>query len=1385
MHRQIIIGALLACTLVPAVAAAQDDPWAVKRSGFDPRVVAKYKAMLNRRPTDSHAFKRLVKLYRQHRSMGQLIGEYQSLARAKPASYAYQLILGHLNRRAGSYKPAVNHYRKAAKLRPKNPVPHAALGGIHARLNEGKQATEAYNKALELTRQRRGRASKKRQMRYLKRLAQIAVNNRQNKEASKYYKQLLALAPKNMRLRLEMARAMALGGMGQEALKHLTVVLKSTGDSARKAQLYKEIGDVHHKLEDVKSAVATYRKAMALTIRGHWLRRELTERIIQIYREKEMLGKLIAEYEKRWKVRGQFEWEVLGRLYQEVGNETRALAAYRAALKKAPYAVRTRLALISLLDRSGKPEEVLEEYRKLARYAPGEPRYRLKLAKKLYEVGKHKEAVATLDRLGRAFPGDASVHSILRDLYNGWGYYKRAKAEAHNLVRIEPKDPDYLIALGEQFYTEGKKRKALAVWKRLLRVIPVRHKAYAKLAEVYAQHKMDQQAIALFRKAIKLSPKTIDYHQGLAHLFESKRMHGDAVKSWEAVMKLAKAAKNRRVLRKSRRKLIDVMRRAYSLRGRIRLVAIRFKGPSPDLDDGFFLALGYLKLNDLKSATRIYQRVVELWPNNIEAMGDLVKVYVTQRKLKQAVALLRVLAVKDKAGQRDHYLKISNLLLYLGKDAEALAYANRAKDPKNPRSFEKMGRVFEMKGDYKRARMEYEKAIKLSKQLTRRPLISSLFALARLESREGRPNKAEELYRKVIVKASNPDQIDKAFDLVVNISSYLGTMTVLEKEISPLAVTSTNAKAYRKLLVRIYKRRVPVLIDQARRGDAATRAAARKELARIGARGLSPLLEELAVATGTAMIRYLGYLGNPNAVNPLLRIAEKKHEKVITIYAQRRSRSSRRYRYRYRRRRYGYPRWNISQAGTGTIGRRVQATVALGRISSPRASEGLIRLLDNKETRLRDAASWALSRVARRSEKGTRQKVSRTMFLGLGDSDSTVQMMSCAGLAMLRDPALRPVLEEVMKDDRRHTRVRAACAWGLGVQGDKRSVPALVEVLQGGDGELQRCAAWSLGALGDAAAVDPLVRSLWTKRDRVRRAILWALGRITARAGPLKGARVPDVVLKNNRLDADDFLRRLTTSLDDLGGAARAKNMVRVIEARGEAIARGVRVALGRHRDVVLRVLRDLDAGGDRVSLGPLTSGRGLLSAPEQARLDRAVEKACATLEPALGRLRGHRDPLVRTRSLAVLTRLARPGLEAHLRRALKDASWSVRVGALGAATRAHRSKTITTAQALTLVKPSLKSAHWREREAAARTLADLGHRSVVPALAVAAKDSNAFVREASMAGLGRTGGARAVALLRSARKDDVLEVRQAACRALVRLRAPGSGTCGAMDKGR
>ena len=1359
---------LLVCALPLGPALAQD-PWAVRRSSFDPRVVARYKAILARKPNDRGALNKLARLYRKHRSLDALIKELKAAARKHPGSYARLLVLGHLERRAGRAEQAIRYYTRAAAARSKSPVPQAAVGAVLARQGRRKEAEAAYARALALAK------STSQNKRYLRALARLALVGRDMAAAGRYYQRLLALAPSNVKLRLELARALAGAGQHEKALGHYAKALKRTADSARRAQLLKELGTLQGKLGRVKQAVATFRKAMALTAPGHWLRRDITERMIDIYRKREELKSLITEFERRWKRRGPFQWEVLGRLYAETGDEAKAKAAYRAALKRTPYAVQTRLRLIALLDRSGLTDEVVAEYRKLARYAPGEPRYQIDLARRLHAAGKHAEAVAMLQRCERRFPRDPSVRSVLRDLYNSWGYYKRAKKAAVALVRIEPRDPTHVIALGEQYYTEGKHKKAIAVWKRLLRIIPRRHLAMARLAAVYAAHKLDRQAIALYRKAIKLSPKTINYRRSLARLLESKRMYGDALRQWDQVLQLAKAAGKGVTQKEARTRAIAVLRRSYSLRRRIRQLRSQFEGPNPDPDTGLFLAEGYHKMGQLRRTTEVYQRMVKIWPEHEEALLALERVYRQQRMLKRAVEVLKrmvALQLKRKRNPREYYLRISELLVQMGRDKDARAYANKAEDPNDPRSIENVGRLCERQGDYAGARKHYARAIKLSPHH-----FPAHFSLARLHSRAGRPAEAEKLYRAVLRKATNPNMVERAFARALPIASYRGTLVALEKELLPLAATSTQAKVYRRLLVRIYRRQLPLLIDQVRRGDARRRQQARQELRRIGQRGLSPLLEELtqARAAKIELVRFLGYLGNPNAVAPLLRIAEKKHDRVINIRGRRYRRGMRRWRRPF------YPRSRLPWLkASWQVDLQVEATVALGRVAHPRAVAGLIRLLDGPEPAVRDAAAWALSRVAAATHGAAKgataaRTIRQALFNSLGDSDSTVQMMACVGLASLGQPNLRPVLEEVMQDQRRHARVRAACAWGLGLLGDARSVDPLVRLLSAGDGEAQRCAAWSLGMLADKRAVGALVRALWTKRNRVRDAILWSLARVTSGGQPVDQQRtLPDVLLKSTRMDAEDFLRRLTAAVETRRGA-HARAMIAVIEVHGAAIGAGIKAALGRHRDVVLRVLRDLDSDPRSLTLGRLTAGRRLLSVKHRERLDRAVRGACAATAAPLGKLRAHRDPLVRKLALSVLSKLAPPRLAGQLRRGLADRAWTVRVQALDAVALAHRQGHLARRVALALALPRLqRRRHWRERESAVRALSVVGGAAVEPALVRACDDGNGFVREAAVLSLGRAAGPHSLAALRRALADSVPGVRLAAAEALVQRRAAG-----------
>src|SRR5512137_1798158 len=101
MRRTLLFIGLLASVIAP-VSSARADDWEVQRSEFDPRIVARYKAMLSRSPNDGYALGKLLALYKKHKSVAALIAEYRAQAKASPGAFSFQLILGHLYRRSGS-----------------------------------------------------------------------------------------------------------------------------------------------------------------------------------------------------------------------------------------------------------------------------------------------------------------------------------------------------------------------------------------------------------------------------------------------------------------------------------------------------------------------------------------------------------------------------------------------------------------------------------------------------------------------------------------------------------------------------------------------------------------------------------------------------------------------------------------------------------------------------------------------------------------------------------------------------------------------------------------------------------------------------------------------------------------------------------------------------------------------------------------------------------------------------------------------------------------------------------------------------------------------------------------------------------------------------------
>src|SRR5215831_14534781 len=430
MRRAALCMLLLLGPSARALAQAPDD-WEVKRSPFDARVVARYEAALDRDPDDALALRKLTELYKKHRTLDELLKKFK----AKQSWQGRAVYADLLAQQLGKTAEAIAVLKAAP---PGQAAIDARLGALERKAGHEQEARAAYERALAETRSAPARKP------LLRVLADIAVAARDFAAARKYYDELTALEPQDLRLRLEFAEALDRHGEPKarviEELERAEKIVEKQGNPQLRAEVLGRIGETQEAAGQDDRAVATYKKALALLSREHYMRRELTDKIIGVYRRRDDLRGLAAQYEKEWTQKGFFEWDTLARLYEELGALDKAEAAFRRAIAEKPSALEARTRFIALLDRLGRDDEALREYEKLIALAPSEPRFQIALAERLLRRGEKKRGLELLGRMRARFAGDSSVHAALADLYERYGEADLALKEAERLVALEPDD---------------------------------------------------------------------------------------------------------------------------------------------------------------------------------------------------------------------------------------------------------------------------------------------------------------------------------------------------------------------------------------------------------------------------------------------------------------------------------------------------------------------------------------------------------------------------------------------------------------------------------------------------------------------------------------------------------------------------------------------------------------------------------------------------------------------------------------------------------------------------------------------------------------------------------------------------------------------------------
>jgi len=444
MRRLLLFAAL---AFAPTIASAQPNDWGVTRDPFDPAVINRFKAILRSNPHDPGALANLMKMYRQFRTVELLKDEYQKALDKSPDDWATLVVMGRLQHTTGDDARALDTWTKAVGKKDDDAQTWLYIGEMLKQTGKNKEARGAYDKALAHA------TAKDMKKKALRALADLALATGDNESANNYFKQFLDLDPNNAQLWVERGDAMLAAGKRDIALESYAAAEKLLGsDPAKRVEVVNRRGQALEGMGKEDDAVAEYRRAIKLAPKGYYLEVELTGRIIDIYRRKQALPQLLAQYEKEWPEgsRGHFEWSTLGKLYEETGAQDKAIAALKKAVAKSPWEIDTQRRLIQLLRNSGRDDEVLAQYEAVVRVAPGEQRFQLELAETYWGRGQEKKALEVLNRLEARFPSDAGVMSAIADLYQRWGKEDLAIAEYERLAKLEPDDPSHLVTLGEQ-----------------------------------------------------------------------------------------------------------------------------------------------------------------------------------------------------------------------------------------------------------------------------------------------------------------------------------------------------------------------------------------------------------------------------------------------------------------------------------------------------------------------------------------------------------------------------------------------------------------------------------------------------------------------------------------------------------------------------------------------------------------------------------------------------------------------------------------------------------------------------------------------------------------------------------------------------------------------
>jgi tetratricopeptide (TPR) repeat protein len=1302
-------------------------------------LIQRYARVVLSQPGAAFPLQRLAQLYRDRDgNIGALIKDFETrAAQAGPEQYAAGVALAGLYKIDGRSQDAVSAYERAIAVKGDDAAAILALAHLHEERGEMAPARAGYERALTL---QTAQADKEQTLRTL---MGLALDEKDWDAAKKVHRELLKLEPTSLFVRAELGRELfSRGEYARAEDEFKEVVAAAAGDNRALAPALKELGRTQAKAHENAAALATLKKALAVSGAETALRAEIYEIVTEIYRADQQLPVLVKELEDEHPT-DFARLALLGALYEETGDSDKAIETFKRALAINPRQIDLRLRMVRLLQANGDLNSAIAEYEALIRAAPNNPQFVFEECSALLERGDRARAMRLIGELEARAGNDDEVLSRVADFYARIGEKDHSLKVLQRLAQGGGGDAGHLVDLGDRYFQDGNTPLAVQTWKRILTAVQPRAKAFAALGDVYLEHDMTTDALAAYKEAALLEPTNLGYEKALAAAFERTRAYHDAEVLYEQIATHAKEKGDKALARECRTRIVTLWGLQHTLEPQLPALRRQFGATPPDAEAGRMLAEALTHLRRLPEAEATLRRVLELAPGDAETYLALERVLVQESKIADAIAVLERLAQAEPKRARELYQRMAQYALQIYSDDDAIRYAARAVElnPDDAEGHRRLGEMYRSRQDVDHAIAEFRAAIAKNDRL-----FVVYFELADLLLSKGQTDEADRLFRVIVRAAPDEELVARAARLSMQINLGKGTLDSLEQDLLPLAIGNPQRPMYRHLLVEIYGSMTFGLVQRVTHGTPKEVDDARQALARIGSRAIKPLLDALAdpdVSQQRIAVDVLAYVQNRNAALPLFAFATGSAEPAL----------------------------------------RVRAMIACGALADASLVPKYEALLFPKDagsdpTGAADAvgvaAVWGLARMGDARGLPVLRRVART-------GTAPMRALAVLGLGKAHDTPSAADVAEIARAVDAGGLTRAAAAYALGELNAQASAPVLIEIAEDGEMLPRRMALVALARMARAAgakepdwkreAVQAMADSVFVGSGDA------ALGRGASEAlGETAVAALAALATGRSGSETDAVTSAGALDVAPTGALDVEALIDRLAPHGASEAARGA--ALVTFADPIQRAaIAALRASGARATavVDALGTGQGeFLPFVRLGQTGPAADTARtigAALEPSVVPLARNPDPAIRTKALVLVARAADDAATDAIVAALEDSNEAVQrvaIAAVGAPRPGGRAVPGDDRAVAALGKILATHDNWSLRILAAQALGRVGSagaRGAGPHLAdAAAKDTYALVRQAALEALSSfdPAGAKVVAQ-RLAVSDPEPRVREAA----------------------